>query len=599
MKKFLLVWIGMALLGLSVRLSGVTVSVTTPMVPPEWALLERELLRAQTELCQIYFDKYFDERGYLECVERWGGDDGPDDAIECVADWPILHALGADDSILTLYKQAWEGHLRQYTEARTTHVPFAREGMFYKEFHVMFDWMHLGEELRVFNLQGLSDPYDIELLRRARRYAGFYMNEDPGAPNYDPEHRIIRSLFNGSRGPLLRKATGLDWAGDPIDVTNRFDLGHGEKSYEEMVFHFKDYNDIVGGHPQNLCATTLGLNAYMLTGERKYRDWVLEYVDAWQERAELNDGILPSNIGLDGTIGGETDGKWYGGVYGWGFSVEVPGTGAIAHRPRVYRAVVGFGNAFLLTGDITYVRTWSKMIDRINAQSKMIDGQRHYPRMYGDQGWYDYRPSPWNYGALECWFWTGEERDRQRVAGNPWVRYLQGQNPDFPTLALRGEFEQLQHKSDRMRRDSTTPDTRLADDPMDKNPATVGVLRQLMMGGLDPGRGGGPFHARLRYFDFENRRAGLPSGVAALVDEMTSSSVAVTLVNLDPWMAKTIVVQGGTYAEDRILRVETGGSEQEVSGPSFTVKLAPGSGARLKMTTERYRNRPTLRFPWD
>ena len=162
MKKFLLVWIGMALLGLSVRLSGVTVSVTTPMVPPEWALLERELLRAQTELCQIYFDKYFDERGYLECVERWGGDNGPDDAIECVADWPILHALGADDSILTLYKRAWEGHLRQYTEARTTHVPFAREGMFYKEFHVMFDWMHLGEELRVFNLQGLSDPYDIE-----------------------------------------------------------------------------------------------------------------------------------------------------------------------------------------------------------------------------------------------------------------------------------------------------------------------------------------------------------------------------------------------------------------------------------------------------
>ena len=23
----------------------------------------------------------FDERGYLLCVERWGGDDGPDDAI--------------------------------------------------------------------------------------------------------------------------------------------------------------------------------------------------------------------------------------------------------------------------------------------------------------------------------------------------------------------------------------------------------------------------------------------------------------------------------------------------------------------------------------
>ena len=58
------------------------------------------------------------------------------------------------------------------------------------------------------------------------------MNEDPGAPNYDPKHKIIRSLFNGSRGPLLRKATALDWAGDPIEVENRFRLGHGERSYE-------------------------------------------------------------------------------------------------------------------------------------------------------------------------------------------------------------------------------------------------------------------------------------------------------------------------------------------------------------------------------
>ena len=57
------------------------------------------------------------------------------------------------------------------------------------------------------------------------------MNEDPGAPNYDPEHKIIRSLFNGSRGPLLRKATALDWAGDPIEVENRFRPRHGERTY--------------------------------------------------------------------------------------------------------------------------------------------------------------------------------------------------------------------------------------------------------------------------------------------------------------------------------------------------------------------------------
>ena len=139
------------------------------MAPPAWALLERELLRANEAACEEFFEKYFDERGYLRCVERWGGDDGPDDAIENVADWPLLHALGASDAILRMYKKAWEGHLRQYTEAKTVDVPFARDGMYFKEFPVMFDWMHNGEGLRVFNLQGLSDPRDRSFERRAVR----------------------------------------------------------------------------------------------------------------------------------------------------------------------------------------------------------------------------------------------------------------------------------------------------------------------------------------------------------------------------------------------------------------------------------------------
>ncbi len=578
---------------------GIDVTISTPMAPPHWALLERELIRAQEKLCVSFFDKYFDERGYLECVERWGGDDGPDDAIECVADWPILHALGADDVVLKLYKQAWEGHLRQYTEAKTTDVPFARDGMFYKEFHVMFDWMHLGEELRVFNLQGLSDPTDGDLIRRARRFAGFYMNEDPGAPNYDPQHKIIRSLFNGSRGPLMRKATGLDWAGDPIEVENRFDLGHGEKSYEQMVFHFKDYNDIVGGHPQNLSATTLGLNAYMLTHEAKYREWLLDYVDAWVERTEANDGIIPSNIGLDGRIGGETDGKWYGGVYGWGFSVEVPGSGAIAHRSRVYRGIIGFGNAFLLTGDRRYPATWSRMIDLINANAKMIGGKQHYPRMYGDDGWYDYQPAPWSYGALQCWFWSGLPADHARVASLPWVRFLDGKNPNYPEQSLRAAFAELRAKAKRMLEDKTTPDTRLADDPMDKNPATVRALNELMMGGLDPGRGGGPLHARLRYFDPAKRRAGLPSDIGALVERIGVSSLSVRLVNLNQGEPCEVIVQAGAYGEHEVTSVQHGEVTLPVNGNHFRVRLEPGCGAQLTIEHRLYSRQPTLRFPWD
>ena len=99
----------------------------SPVTPPAWALLQRELLRANTAACREFYARYFDERGWLLCVERWGGDDGPDDAIENCTDWPILHALGAPDSVLHLYKKAWEGHLRQFTAAKTVQVPFARD----------------------------------------------------------------------------------------------------------------------------------------------------------------------------------------------------------------------------------------------------------------------------------------------------------------------------------------------------------------------------------------------------------------------------------------------------------------------------------------
>ena len=91
--------------------------------------------------------------------------------------------------------------------------------MYYKEFIVQSDWMHHGEGLQLFNRMGLSVPTDARYQQRARRFAGFYMGEDPEAANYDPVHKIIRSMQNGSRGPMLRKATALDWVGDPFDVS--------------------------------------------------------------------------------------------------------------------------------------------------------------------------------------------------------------------------------------------------------------------------------------------------------------------------------------------------------------------------------------------
>ena len=162
-------------------------NITAPMDPPDWALLERELLHAHTAACTQFFQRYFNQAtGWLETTVRWGGDDGADDAIENVNDWPHVYALGGDAVLREMYEKAYEGHVRQYTAARGTDVPFIKEGMYFKEFPVMMDWQHNGEGLTVFNLMSLGNPYSAVYRQRVRRFCGFYMDEDPGAPNYDP-----------------------------------------------------------------------------------------------------------------------------------------------------------------------------------------------------------------------------------------------------------------------------------------------------------------------------------------------------------------------------------------------------------------------------
>ena len=585
-------------LALPVSASEPTIRIDTPLTPPTWALLERQLLETNAAACRRFFARYFDERGFLLCVERWGGDDGPDDAPENVGGWAQLHALGGADDILTMYRKAWEGHLRQYTLARTVEVPFARDGMYYKEFPVMFDWQHNGEGLRLFNLQGLSDYQDIRFGHRVRRYAGFYMNEDPGAPNYDPRHKIIRSMINGSRGPLLRKATGLDWAGDPIEIENRFHLGHGERNYAEMVAHFKDYNDVVGDHPLNLIATTLPLNAYMLTGKAKYRTWLIGYVDAWLKRMKQNGDIIPSNIGLDGTIGGATRGKWYGGTYGWGFTVIVPQTGELAHRNRQHWGFVGMMNAYLLTGDDKYLDAWRKQTAKVNAQRRVVDGQAVYPRMYGDKGWYLWLPQPYTYNQLEIYYLSMKDGDRKYLENDPWLKFLDGDNSDYAEAALRRDLAEVRRRSSAMDGDTTTPDTRLADDPAKYNPAQVTALRQLMVGGLDPGRRASVWHTRLRYFDPANRRAGIPDDCAALIDRMTDTTTRVQLVNTNQLQGRELIVQAGAYAEHTFRAVEIGSRRIPLHGPTLRVRLAPGAGATLTLTVDRHSRPPTMHFPW-
>ena len=70
---------------------------------------------------------------------------------------------------------------------------------------------------------------------------------------------------------------------------------------------------VPGDVPLNLNATSLVTSAYMYTGDEKYRRWVLDYVEAWAERAKRNGGVIPDNVGPNDEIGERMDGKWWGG----------------------------------------------------------------------------------------------------------------------------------------------------------------------------------------------------------------------------------------------------------------------------------------------
>ena len=564
-----------------------SVELTTPMPAPHWALLERQLMAALPEAIEEFYAKYFDERGYLLCYPRWGALDGPDDAAENVTGWTELYALGGPERVLELYRQGIEGHMRQYTEARTVECPLARDGMYYKEFPTSFDFVHNAEGFHGLFQQGLAEPWDSTYQARMRRYAGFYMDEDPGAANYDPQHRLIRSVMTGSRGPVLRRTTPIDWGGDPFECEGRFTPLRWHRTWQDYVDHFSIYQDVTGDTPCNLAVTVVALNAYLCTGDRKYRDWILEYADAWVGRAGENGGIIPSNVGLDGTIGGGAGGRWWGAVYGW-------------DHKAYFRSLApyGFGNALLVSGDQRYVDVWRRMIQAVSAHAKEIDGTLQYPQKHGDDGWYEFSPEPYDHGALELFYWSMAESDRALARREPWGAYLSGDAPDYPVTALSGELEALREAMQRTREDTTTPDTRLSESMNAMNPgACIWRLVELMLGGLPSRHIGTAWHTRVRYFDLDRGRAGIPEDVASLVDSMSDDEVTVTLVNLSPVRRHALVLQAGAYAEHQFTAVQVDGTTTPLDEPAITVHLAPGAGARLTLKMKRYANQPTHAFP--
>ena len=575
------------------------VRITSPQVPPDWALQERLLLRENTRALEKYFSRYFDDRGFLKCKARWSIADGADDAMEACGNWPLLYALGADRSVVEMFKKVYEGHLKQYSRKDVEYAP--EWGCFYKEYITSFDAQHGSEQYSAFNQLALADPSDKTFRKRICRYAGFHMNEGlpRGAePNYNYDLKLMRSALVGSRGALMQVEPKF-W-GHEFDKWPTIDA-------RARITH--NWTRVAGDFPWNMMlAPTFAANAFFLTGEQKYRAWVLDYVDTWCRLAEENGGIFPANVGLSGKIGEYFDGKWWLWWHGrW--------------DPELMRGIQnGLEIAMVLSGDRKYMEPLRRQIGVLHENMIEEKGKKYPPAYRDDNGWSgktrfeealvrtyltDFRDD--DLKLIE------EEVQRDTPDGNfrynagyfyhvddyPWLYFVLGRNPDFPRRIMEADMARIQQRMRGMSQDKTVDWERRSDDTQGFNPVSTHALVNLTCGGVGPVWDSTLLLTEVWHFDPERKRPGLPPDVAALVDSITKDSVGLHVVNCCQTEPRTVVVQGGAYGEHRILEIEAAGKKMPVNGHYATVELAPGAGGRLVLKVQRLANRPSAGLPWE
>ncbi len=600
--------------------------------PPEWTLMERFLIDAMNDAAPRFVERYTRPDGTLAWRDEWPGMDGSDDAYESFFNFPLLYALGGNEQVHRLARSEWDAVTRQFTAY----------GQVYHEFDAYYDWMHHGESSISFYFFGLADPTIRKDVARTLRFAGMYMDEDPEARNYDPERKLIRSPITGSKGPRFENSA-KDW------VTHRPILADYPAPFEDIPgvsTKIADWNDdavfakilklmnermMRGDVPLNLTATSLITHAYLYTGEEKYRRWVLDYVEAWMERTRDNDGIIPDNVGLSGRIGECMDGKWWGGYYGWRWP---HGFGHI-----IEPLTIAASNAMLLTGDAGYLELPGSQLDRIMDLGEVKAGKLVVPHFHGDRGWYGYRPlNPMC--AIHLWFMSMAKEDAERLTrfpdqmgwnavadvrgkgdyshAAPWFRYTRGKRPNYPGRIMGVQYAEIRRRLERMRNDHGDPAQWDVHHWQEINPVVTEALVQLTLGAPQFLYHGGLLHTRLRYFDAERRRPGLPRDVGALVRRVDEQGVALELANLSPREPREVIVQAGAFGEHAFTEIRWNTSSNcgikirnpkseirngkenvlPVDGTHFQVHLRPGTGINLNVGMKRFVHRPGYAFPW-
>jgi hypothetical protein len=562
------------------------ITASVPLLePPGWAIAQRGLFDLLDAAWRQFARDFTGPDGRLTYDDALTTRDGVDDFYETFFNWPQLYLLGGADDLLAESERHWAGVTRQLTGLDMLHDEYERG----------YDWFHQGESLLLLYFLCMAAPERWR--ERAVRFAELYV--DPAHGNYDPEHRIIRrphngsdpartGLFDGDSYPWLpREATTY---GFPLEWLLPPDAGEPPRERDPRLGEQLRRRTGTGDTAVNLAASGLVFNALLVSGEQRYRDWLAEYVGAWRDRAAANNGVLPDNVAPDGTVGGLLEGRWYGGHYGWSWP---HGWYSVGHA-----AVVAALSAALATGDESFTDLVRPALDEIINHGKVLAFTEadsslaskwsvqlredvdtptlHVPFRYDDRGWFDYNPMLLGV-PVALWHHTAAPEDRERLerlraagghdwrtvrpfrskeeAGHeePWFAYLAGDNPDYPERILAAAQAQVRHRLTRMERHRgrAVPE---ADIHLwqQSNPVVTEALVQLTWGAPQVVYNGGLQQARVRYYDAQTQRPGLPPAVAALVSGIDPEATVVDLVNLDPQAPRSVIVQAGAFAEHHI-----------------------------------------------
>lgn len=629
-----------------------TIRATVPITHPRsWAVQQRHLIHTMEQSVHPFITRYVRPDGEWIWDDTWGGG-SPDDYYEPYFNWPLLYLMGGGKHLVELSHRGWEGTTRQLTRCGTVH----------NDYHRAEDVFHNSESDVFFYHLCLADPNNGDLNRRARKFAGFYNGDDPEVRNYDPKHKIILSPRNGSGGPHYLPESDRD---KPSGGGERYGLPFydvpGAESWKDTANDPEKAREMgrrqyerwgKGDVIANLAQSSLVTNAFLLTGEEKYRDWVVEYTDAWIARAKANDWMIPDTVGHSGKVGEYIEGKWYGGMYGWTawhgwYNIQMTALDAAA-------------NAYLITRDSDYLELPRRQQDRIfemgekrDIRNEHMSLQEHWygqftamgertetflvPYRYGDAGWFDWQPMTptfpsalWNL-SMANEDWERIENLRQQEAydwrdvvsfhnkedachDQPWLRFLAGDNPEFPERMLQASYKEMSRRIALIGAEQSVGTHHNIHLWQSVNPVSSEALIQQTLGGPQPIYNGGLLHVRLRYYDVHARRAGLPPDVAALVEKLEAKRTIVRLLNLNPVEDRSLVVQAGAFGEHTFTGatynsldseypgdhfgyaappIKTLSQKTDLSGVYLKVELPAATEITLDLAMDRYVNEPS------